>query len=166
VVPDLVDLPRQVVRGVLFDGSGRVLLVQHKDVRPADPSDPETLLYWVPPGGGQEGGETAIDALKREVTEEAGVDIKSVGPCVWVRRGRLVRDGEPRSYVERYFLCQVPPGHVARLPTDSRERIVDRRWWSLEAIAQSQDTFFPDGLASLLKPLRDGDVPEAPRVVS
>jgi 8-oxo-dGTP pyrophosphatase MutT (NUDIX family) len=55
------------VRGMLFDSSGRVLLVRHT-----------YTPGWYFPGGGVEKGETTVAALAREVEEETG--IKLTGP--------------------------------------------------------------------------------------
>lgn len=54
------------VRGLVFDGAGRVLLVRH-GYTPG----------WYFPGGGVDSGETGFDSIKRELAEEAGVLLKS-----------------------------------------------------------------------------------------
>ena len=159
--------PRQVVRLVLFDPQGRVLLVQHREAAAASPSSTGAPRYWVLPGGGRDSDETPEDAAERELLEETGIRAREIGRLVWVRRGSLLRHGEPQPYVEHYFLAKAESdAQPPRVPPPTEEGIVDVRWWPLQAIADSHETFYPAGLAELLTPLAHSHLPEAPLTLS
>jgi ADP-ribose pyrophosphatase YjhB (NUDIX family) len=65
------------VRAVVTGKAGRVLLIEHTYVS-----------GWQLPGGGVERGETAEDALVREVAEEAGVRATSPPVLISIHRQR------------------------------------------------------------------------------
>jgi 8-oxo-dGTP pyrophosphatase MutT (NUDIX family) len=59
---------RQVVRAVVVDVHGRILLFHSRDR-----SRPESGEWWELPGGGLDPSETHVDAIIRELAEEAGL---------------------------------------------------------------------------------------------
>lgn len=86
------------VRGVIFDKSGQVFLIRHTYVP-----------GWHLPGGGVEAGETALDALRREVREEAAIEIGS-DPALFgiFFNARVSRRDHVLVYVVRDFTVVEP----------------------------------------------------------
>jgi len=91
-----------VVAAALFDGAGRVLVAQR-------PTGKHMAGRWELPGGKLEPGETPLEALKRELAEELGVDLRDAERLIRLRHDypdrRVVLDvwrvtafdGEPRG---------------------------------------------------------------------
>ena len=85
-----------VVLGLLRDEGGLVL-VQQQGTDDAEP-------FWVLPGGLVESGELITDALRREVREEAGAEVLSIGQLACV--SQLDR---PRQQMQTVtFIFEVP----------------------------------------------------------
>src|SRR4051812_18702373 len=62
---------RRTARALLLDADRRLLLARH------DFTDRHIgAVIWAPPGGGLEPGETAVDAVVRELLEEVGYRAK------------------------------------------------------------------------------------------
>jgi 8-oxo-dGTP pyrophosphatase MutT (NUDIX family) len=87
------------VRAVVIDGSGRVLLVMHSYV-----------AGWHLPGGGVETGETAGEALERELREEGNIELGDQPTLFGVYFNRRIsRRDHVALYVVRAFRQDAPP---------------------------------------------------------
>jgi ADP-ribose pyrophosphatase YjhB (NUDIX family) len=87
------------VRAVVFDGSGRVFLIVHSYVS-----------GWHLPGGGVEIGETAAEALGRELREEGNIELVEPPTLFGVYFNRRIsRRDHVALYVVRAFRQDAPP---------------------------------------------------------
>lgn len=154
----------KAARIVVLSPARSVLLVRYHDPTPIDPARHEPQTYWVPPGGGVEEGESFEAAAIRELEEETGIELSKVGPQIWYRERRLMRHGELKQYQERYFLGQAEPARVLRNRT--QEKIEAIRWWTLDELRASMETFFPEGFVELAASVIAGHVPVAPIDIS
>lgn len=77
--------PIAVVVGLLTDAEGRVLLCQRPEGR-------SYALQWEFPGGKVEPGEELVDALRRELREELGIEVE-VGDLLYSKTSRYADSG-------------------------------------------------------------------------
>jgi 8-oxo-dGTP diphosphatase len=117
-----------VVAGDLTDARGRILLARRTAGR-------DLAGAWEFPGGKVEKGETAFQALDRELHEELGVRIHACEPLIRVpqayRDKRIVLDvhrvtrfsGKPRG-LEKQALAWSPPAKLATYPMPPADRPV------------------------------------------
>lgn len=136
--------PRPAARILLVDGDGRVLLFRFT------PDDRPPL--WCTPGGAVDPGESYAEAARRELWEEAGLDL-DCGPEV---ARRLVDfrtfEGVEVSADERYFRVDIDRWDVAAGQlTAMEQRVLDSwRWFSPDELATLDETYYPADLAALL----------------
>jgi 8-oxo-dGTP diphosphatase len=102
---------RVAAKAAIFHGDE--ILMLHRSFHTSDPG------AWDLPGGQVEHGETLPQALRREVREETGFDVR-IGPVFHAEVfGSFSKRGRIRPTVGVFFLCDVP-GHK-RLRLDRKE---------------------------------------------
>lgn len=140
---------RPAVRIICTDADGRVLLLRWKDPVAG-------RVYWEPPGGGLDPGETPLDAARRELFEETGLP----GAAVLDISVPVARDyhwlGVHYQKVEPFYLARfeasAPPATPAAFTPEETDTYLGNGWFALAEIA-TLDVLEPPNLLDALKPL-------------
>ncbi|MET1101876.1 MAG: NUDIX domain-containing protein [Pyrodictiaceae archaeon] len=117
---------------IVKEGSILVQLSKHGD-------------FYRLPGGRLRPEETILHALKREISEELGIEIDEPKKLVYVVDSFYKRRANVVHEVSLYFLCDI--GDNVKLKP--REEHVKVKWVKLEDI--NEDNFRPKSLAEILK---------------
>lgn len=154
---------REAARAVVLAPDRRVLLVRFEFPQAS---------RWALPGGGIEPGESAVDALRRELAEEVGLHEASIGPHVW-NRLHIVPfiDGRYDGQREQIHLVAVDHAFEPRPALDweqlNAEYVFELRWWHIDDIVAADHlTFAPAELGRLLDHLHQHGPPTEPTDIS
>lgn len=114
-------------------------------------------------GGGKLGEEESFEAAAiRELHEETGIAVLSVGECIasyeflW-----QMPNGEQVIAVERYYVVHSNDEHCSavRWSEQEREVVCEAKWWSESELENCQDEIFPANLLILFVQAQGACVP-------
>lgn len=136
------------VRILCFDETGAVLLLRWRD--PVD-----HRVFWEPPGGGIEPGETSREAAVRELYEETGLEHALDGRTLLVACD-LRWAGRHHVHLEEFFRTEVG-SQRPRLASPTDEELATFLGWaffSLEELADLDAPLEPPALLALARSTR------------
>ena len=148
---------RRAARAVVLDPVDRILLVRFEF---------PTRTIWATPGGGIEPGESAEDALRRELAEEAGLFDPVIGPVIWTRLHIIpfiggLWDGQHEQYHHvRTVAFEPQPRHSWEQL--NAEYVFELRWWTQDELSKAADVFAPRRLPELVRSLLASGPPDEP----
>jgi len=139
--------PRRTSRLLVIDRQDRALLFLTKA------PDSSGIARWLTPGGGVEAGENHQQAAVRELFEETGLVVGSVGAPVWSHDFTVEWDSADHStgHAEFYRLAvdQFEPSSV-NWTDDEKVDVLEHRWWSLAELLATSDPYEPAELPALI----------------
>ncbi len=148
---------RPTARALLVDAAERVLLLRARELSGS--------MFWFPPGGGIEPGETSDDAVLRELTEETGWADPVVGPVIGYRRVVVAwSDGVTYDCRETWYWARVDTldVDVTGWTEDERRDMDEFRWWTLEELEHTDERLAPADLAARVRTLLADGPPAQP----
>lgn len=114
------------VKAVIQNSDGRLLLLKKEQ-----PFEGEMIVKWEIPGGRIDVGELTIDALKREIKEETGLDLVSIDRILAVQD--ILKN--PKLHVVRVtYLVSARGGLVVNHSDTSDTLHTEAKWCSLDEV--------------------------------
>jgi 8-oxo-dGTP diphosphatase len=131
--------PEATVGALVTDDEGRRILLSRRKF------DPEAGK-WDVPGGFLEEGEEPLDALRRELREEAGVEIEPL-EFVGIWADRYGGDPDATATLNLYWKARIVSGEP--VPADDVEEF---RWFPRDGLPPDEDIAFRNVVKALRSP--------------
>ncbi len=137
---------RATARVLVVDDADRILLFHsHWDRRALPPR-------WVTPGGGIDAGETPHQAAVRELFEETGQRVDTLGEPVWHAIIPMPAAYQAQSSDATFYLWRTHEFDPidSGWTDDEREDVLEWSWFDAERLRTSTDAFDPEDVRRIL----------------
>ncbi|MFW9905318.1 MAG: NUDIX hydrolase [Candidatus Thorarchaeota archaeon] len=128
--------------GIIFDEKSEKILLTKR-------AAPPKALYWFPPGGAIDLGETVEDGLKREIYEETDISVKNLQFIDYI--DGITRDSN--NNVEFHFVVFMFEAEYVSGTIKAKDDALEVKWVSFEEIL-SEAIPVPTELISILKRMK------------
>ena len=139
---------RATSRVLLFDRDDRILLFL------TTAPDTSGVARWLTPGGGVDAGETFEQAARRELFEETGLAVATLGDPVWSHDFDVEWDAADHDTGHAEFFVHVTesfePGRE-NWTEEEQVDVLDHRWWTLAELLAERPRFEPAELIELIR---------------
>lgn len=155
---------RKSARAIVINSKNQMFLFQYMFDYLED-----SKAIWITPGGSLEEGESFVDALKREVYEELGVQLTKECPEVYYRNPiYTLQSGEKVQSVEKFFLVVLDENTFSfdHWTESEKKRMRAGKWWSVEEIEKSEEEFFSKDVVRILKELSGRKLAKEPQIIA
>ncbi|WP_327088013.1 NUDIX domain-containing protein [Nonomuraea sp. NBC_01738] len=153
-----IPLRRFTARALPINQDGKVLLLH--GFNPARPDTP----FWFTVGGATEGDEALVDAATRELFEEAGITASTSDFTGPLGTSTIEFDFAEYAITQDQTFFAVRVGEVAvsyaHMEQIEKETTLGHRWWSIEDLETTTETFFPADLPAILRKITWDAAPE------
>ena len=147
---------RRAARTILLTPEDEVLLMR---------VEVQNGSFWICPGGGLQAGETAPQALRRELAEELGLADAPVGPLLWRRRQEMTLYGRRWHQSEDYFAVATARFSPRMQDTAEARILREFRWWHPAELRHSAEAIVPAPLLRIILDFRAHGPPQAPLAI-
>ncbi|MGV8968898.1 MAG: NUDIX hydrolase [Microbacteriaceae bacterium] len=144
---DVTSGHRHTSRVVLLDRDRHFLLFLTRA------PDTSGVSRWITPGGGVDPGESNSQAAIRELFEETGLRVDTVGEPIWAHDFDVQWDAADHSSGHAtFYTVMVDRFDPSSLHWTAQEQIdvIASRWWSADELLTSEEPFEPAELPTVV----------------